>query len=74
MVRHKILSYCVPSKAEFLIIGFITILLLNVINNYNSKQISYSDNKRNEHNIIVSNYFSVRKVSGIKFYCFFNTM
>lgn len=66
MIRNRIICRSVSSKAEFIIIGFIIIFLLTVFSNYSSKQISYSDNERNEHNTIISNYFSVRKVSGIK--------
>lgn len=59
---NRLVNGSVSRKAVCLVICLITALLLTEFSNYDLRQTSDGSN---EHEIIISNYFSVRKVSGI---------
>lgn len=62
MILNCIVGRNISRKAECFVFYGVIVLLLTVISNYNLRRISYSGN---EHEVIIDNFFSVRKVSGI---------
>lgn len=64
MILYRIVSRCVLRKTECLVMCFSISLLFTVFSNYDLRQKNYTYSG-NEHDVIISNYFSVRKVSGI---------